>query len=142
MSSNLEYAGDLEPRQAWEMLSDDPSATLIDVRTQAEWGYVGIVDTQALSKPALFIQWLTYPEMRVNQEFAQTVSSSGLKEDDAILFICRSGARSKAAAIAMTELGFRNCYNILGGFEGDLDLDSHRGKVNGWKADELPWIQT
>ena len=142
MSRNTEYAGDLEPKQAWEMLSQNPTATLIDVRTQAEWGYIGVVDTQTLSKPALFIQWLTFPEMRVNQEFTRMVSSSGVKEDDALLFICRSGARSKAAAIAMTELGFGKCYNILGGFEGDLDLDSHRGKVNGWKADGLPWTQT
>jgi len=63
-----------------------------------------------------------------------------LPRDAAILFLCRSGARSRAAAIAMTELGFARCYNIAGGFEGDLDGERHRG-VGGWKAAGLPWRQ-
>lgn len=142
MPNSLGYADDLEPKRAWEILSQDQSATLIDVRTKAEWSYVGVVDTQTLSKPHLPIQWLFFPDMRVNQEFVQTVIGNGLKKDDPLLFLCRSGARSKAAAIVMAEQGFEKCYNILGGFDGDLDFDGHRGKVSGWRADGLPWVQT
>ncbi len=142
MSDDQQYAGDVTPKEAWEMLGKDPSAMLVDVRTQAEWTYVGVPDPESLSKHALFVQWQIFPDMNLNPEFIQTVAGGGVGEDDVLLFICRSGVRSRDAAIAMTLMGFTRCYNVSAGFEGDRDGAKHRGAVNGWKVDGLPWAQT
>ena len=135
------YAGDISPRQAWDILTAEPGSMLIDVRTPAEWNYVGIPDLGGLGKKPLFVPWLFFPSMEVNPQFAEHLESARLDRDKALLFICRSGARSRAAAIAMTARGYTRCYNIASGFEGDPDHTRHRGTVNGWKVDGLPWIQ-
>jgi rhodanese-related sulfurtransferase len=77
----------------------------------------------------------------VNPDFAGQVAAAGVERDAALLIICRSGIRSKAAAIALTAAGFGPCYNVATGFEGDPDPTKHRGTVNGWKVDGLPWVQ-
>jgi rhodanese-related sulfurtransferase len=79
--------------------------------------------------------------MEVNQNFVEHLENAGLGREAPLLFMCRSGARSRAAAIAMTARGFKNCYNVASGFEGDADRTRHRGTVSGWKVEGLPWLQ-
>ncbi|MCR6630659.1 MAG: rhodanese-like domain-containing protein [Magnetospirillum sp.] len=135
------YAGDLTPTQAWERLQSEPNAKLIDVRTQAEWTYVGIPDLAGLGKQPILVQWQAFPAMSRNDAFADQLKSQGVQPGDTLLFLCRSGVRSKAAAELMTQLGFGAAYNILEGFEGPLDGSRHRGGAAGWKATGLPWVQ-
>lgn len=128
------------------MLVADESAALVDVRTVAEWSFVGVPDLGQLSKRALFQEWQGYPSMQVDPGFADRVAealgAAGAGPDTPVYFLCRSGARSQAAAAAMTAHGFSRCFNILGGFEGPLDSSRHRGGSAGWKADGLPWMQS
>ncbi len=135
------YAGDFTPRQAWDTLARDPNAVLVDVRTPAEWSYVGVPDLSSLSKRTLFVPWVLFPGMEINTQFAEQIVASGIKPDATVLFLCRSGARSRSAAIAMTARGYRACYNVAEGFEGDPDGARHRGTVSGWKVAGLPWVQ-
>lgn len=135
------YAGDLSPAEAWQRLADDPAAKLIDVRTQAEWSYVGVPDLGTLEKQPLLVAWQIFPSMATNPAFAIQLEGLGVQPSDTLLFLCRSGVRSRAAAQAMTALGFARCYNVADGFEGPVDQQRHRGSVSGWKAIGLPWIQ-
>lgn len=137
----LSYAGDVTPQQAWDILASEPASVLVDVRTDAEWAYVGVPDLSALGKQPLFVPWLVFPGMKLNADFTAMVSSAGPGPDDALVFICRSGQRSKAAAGATAQAGFRRCYNLDKGFEGDGDAAKHRGVLNGWKVNGLPWVQ-
>ena len=123
------------------MLSGDLSAGLLDVRTPAEWAYVGIPDMALLERQPLLVPWMLFPGMALNPDFVQQVEETGVDRNADLLIICRSGQRSRAAAIALTTVGFRSCYNVAYGFEGDKDTTQHRGTVNGWKVDGLPWIQ-
>ena len=145
-SSPPDYAGDLELKSAWEMLAGDPKAQLVDVRSVAEWTFVGLPDLSSLGREPHRIEWQSYPGMQLNENFAadatERLEAAGAGPQTPVLFLCRSGARSRAAAVAMTHAGFRKAYNIAGGFEGDLDQQRHRGKVSGWKAAGLPWRQT
>lgn len=135
------YAGDITPTEAWERLKTTPNAKLIDVRTQAEWVYVGVPDLASLGKQPLLVQWQTFPAMGRNDAFADQLKGQGIGPDDTLLFLCRSGVRSKAAAELMTQLGFTASYNIVDGFEGPLNDSRHRGAAAGWKAAGLPWVQ-
>ncbi len=137
----MAYAGDVTARQAWEELSSDARTALVDVRTLAEWSYVGIPDLTSLSRRLVRVCWQTYPSMALNPRFAEELMGAGVSQDDAIFFICRSGVRSRAAAEAMTALGCRRCYNVADGFEGPKDSQGHRGRLAGWKASGLPWTQ-
>ena len=127
------------------MLSGNGLAVLVDCRTRPEWSFVGIPDLAALEATVVFAEWQVFPTMAVNAEFAAQLRAGGVVADASqgrpLLFICRSGVRSKAAAMAMTQAGFAPCYNVSGGFEGPLDDDKHRGGSDGWKAAALPWIQ-
>ncbi len=136
------YAGDIDPREAWRILAENPSSALIDVRTPAEWAYVGVPDLRDLGKQPVYVPWLLFPTMSVNESFVEQVRAAGVDRDAPLIFICRSGARSRAAAIRMTTEGYATCYNIGSGFEGDPDGERHRGRVNGWKVDGLPWLQS
>ncbi|MEN3975482.1 rhodanese-like domain-containing protein [Emcibacter sp. SYSU 3D8] len=136
-----EYADDLSPQDAWKLLESEPSAILVDVRTRAEWNYVGVADLSPLSKKPAFIEWQTFPQGQRNERFADEVDGLGIDRTAPILFLCRSGARSAAAARLMTQKGYARCYNVSEGFEGDPDDARHRGRVNGWKARGLPWTQ-
>ena len=135
------YAGDITPERAWEILAGDENAVLVDVRTKPEWSFVGICDLDSLSKKPALIEWQVFPTMVVNESFGESVDSLGAPKDTPLLFLCRSGARSRSAAIAATERGYHACYNVAGGFEGDPDGERHRGRINGWKAAGLPWVQ-
>ena len=135
------YAGDLSPQEAWSLLESDASSVLVDVRTRAEWSYVGVTDLSPLNKEPVLIEWQTFPGGGVNDQFAEQLAAAGVPADAPVLFLCRSGVRSKAAARLMTEKGYGRCYNVLEGFEGDPDASRHRGTVGGWKVRGLPWIQ-
>lgn len=135
------YAGDVSASEAWSMLANDQDTVLVDVRTRPEWQFVGVPDLSTLGRRPLLLSWQEYPSMARNDGFTSTLREAGAPIDATILFICRSGARSRAAAIAATEAGFARCLNVVGGFEGDLDADRHRGRSNGWKAAGLPWVQ-
>jgi rhodanese-related sulfurtransferase len=140
------YAGDLQASETWELLQNEPQARLVDVRTSAEWGFVGTPDLSGLGREVLCVEWQRYPSMAVNSDFvAETkgaLQRAGANADTPLVFLCRSGARSRAAAMAMTNAGFSRAYNLAGGFEGDLDAERHRGTNNGWKASGLPWRQS
>lgn len=140
------YAGDISPKEALALLQSDPKAQLVDVRSAAEWTFVGVPDLGSLQRKPILVEWQVFPGMGRNGEFDQMVAehlkAAGATVSTPIMFLCRSGARSKAAAIAMTAKGFTKCFNVAGGFEGDVDAERHRGATNGWKADGLPWVQS
>jgi rhodanese-related sulfurtransferase len=146
MTNEHGYAGDVTADEAYTLLSKDPASLLIDVRTHAEWAYVGVPDLSKVGKEVLFVEWQQYPGMAVRSDFAEEVAKDlrerGVEEDAPVLFLCRSGVRSRAAAVALTEVGFTRCFNISGGFEGPPDGNRHRGLCDGWKAKGLPWIQS
>ena len=122
------------------------ASVLIDVRTKAEWAFVGAPDIQALGKTPFFLEWQTYPSMEVDANFAGRLEgllkSAGVERGASLVFLCRSGARSRHAAVAMTNAGWAPCFNVSDGFEGPLDGSRRRGGVGGWKAGGLPWAQT
>lgn len=144
-SNDAGFAGDATPRESLDALMRDPAAQLIDVRTTAEWAYVGSPDLGAAGRDAIRVEWQVFPSMAVNPDFVadlgRALAARGTPKDAPLYFLCRSGVRSKAAATAMTAAGFGRCYNILGGFEGPHDAERHRGGKAGWKAEGLPWIQ-
>jgi rhodanese-related sulfurtransferase len=129
------------PSAVWQELQGDPLAQMVDVRTDAEWNYVGIADLSAASKAPALIPWQIFPSMQVNASFVDHLKQAGLTPENKIYFLCRSGVRSLAAAQAAVGAGFSQVFNIVDGFEGPLDADGHRGKMAGWKADGMPWRQ-
>jgi rhodanese-related sulfurtransferase len=139
----MSYAGDLNVTEAWQLLATDPTARLVDVRTTPEWTFVGRPDLRTIGQAPVLLSWQVYPQMAVDADFVskltQELSDTGKAAP--VLFLCRSGARSKAAAIALTAAGFGRCYNIAGGFEGDRDGAGHRSSVGGWRFAGLPWTQ-
>lgn len=136
------YAGDVAPRQAWDVLAAQPAAVLVDVRSTAEWTFVGLPDLRDLAKEPVLIPWQNFPGMAANEEFVTALKAQLADPAAPVFFLCRSGGRSRAAAIAVTAAGFAACYNVAGGFEGNLDEAGHRGSRDGWKADGLPWVQS
>ena len=138
----VSYAGDITPEHAWELLRDNPDAVLVDVRTDAEWKYVGVPDTTSLGRKTVLIEWVSYPTGSRNDNFVDQLKEAGIAggEDAPVIFLCRSGQRSIGAAEAATAAGIGPSYNVLDGFEGGLDADGHRGAV-GWRALGLPWRQ-
>lgn len=136
-----DYAGDLDPTAAWRLLADDPSAVLVDVRTRAEWQWVGGADLTELGKPVVGIEWVS-SDGEPNQRFLDQLGEAGLEPEAPVLFLCRSGGRSAAAAQVATAAGFGRAYNVAEGFEGDHDDAGHRGTVNGWKVAGLAWRQS
>lgn len=137
----MTYSGDISVEEAWRQLGDDSSAVLVDVRTAAEWNFVGVPDLAGIGKQVIRVSWQTLPKMEKNPAFVEEVRALASDTDARLLFLCRSGARSQAAAVAMTAAGYSKCFNVAGGFEGDLDGDRHRGVTGGWKAAGLPWTQ-
>jgi rhodanese-related sulfurtransferase len=132
---------DITPAETWAALRADPDAVLIDVRTDAEWNFVGLPDLAEAGKQPLLIPWQVYPSMQVNGAFAEHLRRAGLTPGNKLFFICRSGVRSLSAGMAAQAEGFPHAFNVADGFEGPVDAEGHRGKVAGWKADGLPWRQ-
>lgn len=138
------YAGDVSVLEAWQKVSQQ-GALLIDVRTHAEWSYVGIPLLGNPDRDLILIEWLSYPSMQCHADFAARLQAELDKREiapkTALYFLCRSGFRSRDAAIEMTRQWKGPCYNIASGFEGDLDDEGKRASVNGWKFAGLPWRQ-
>jgi rhodanese-related sulfurtransferase len=134
------YAGDVAPEDAYAALAAEEDAVLVDVRTTAEWNYVGFPDLSALGKRVVYVEWQRFSDGAVNGDFVEQLQDVGLPDGAPIYFICRSGVRSIAAAEAATRAGLGPAYNILEGFEGPTDENGHRA-VSGWKNSGLPWRQ-
>jgi len=131
----LPYAGALLPAEAYELLRYTSGATLVDVRTQAELYWVGRVPG------AVAVEWSGYPGGARNPDFVTQLEAAVAKTGAPVMFLCRSGVRSHHAATLASQAGYRNCFNVLEGFEGDRDAQGHRNTVGGWRAAGLPWEQ-
>lgn len=132
--AGLSYNGALLPAEAWALSQQQAGTVIVDVRSAAEWQFVGVVPE------AIRIELRTYPGMVPNPGFVTQLQQQ-VEKSATVLFICRSGARSDEAARLAAEAGYRQVYNVLEGFEGDRDAAQHRGSINGWKAAGLPWMQ-
>ena len=128
------YKGELTPQEAGELLRLAPGAKIVDVRTRAEWDWVGRVPE------AVEIEWNQYPGGVRNPNFVAELKRQ-VDPEGLVMFLCRSGVRSIGAAAAAAEAGYANCYNVLEGFEGDKDANGHRNTIGGWRRAGLPWIQ-
>jgi rhodanese-related sulfurtransferase len=135
----------LSVEETWARLQRDPGSVLIDVRTNAEWAYVGLPVLSSLGKKPVLVEWQGFPGDRLNAAFvdrlADALAAIGANNDSELFFICRSGGRSLKAARAMAAAGYSRCRNVADGFEGPLDPNRHRGRLGGWKAKGLPWQQ-
>jgi rhodanese-related sulfurtransferase len=131
---DLPYAGALTPAEAHQLMEHHAKAKLVDVRTRAEWDYVGRVPN------AVEVELLTYPGSVPNDAFIDELQHK-VPKDALVMFLCRSGGRSHNAAAIATEEGYATCYNVLEGFEGDRDANGQRNKIGGWRAAGLPWVQ-
>jgi rhodanese-related sulfurtransferase len=131
--------------EAWARLSQDQGSVLVDVRTSAEWAYVGLPDLSSIGKRPVLVEWVEFPGSQLNQAFVPQLTDAltriGANKDTELFFLCRSGGRSLSAARAMAAAGFSRCRNVADGFEGPLDPNRHRGSIGGWKAKRLPWAQ-
>jgi rhodanese-related sulfurtransferase len=136
------YTGDVTPATAWKILSENKDAVLVDVRTRAEWNYVGLPELAPIGKQPTLLEWQVFPSMQPNPEFVSALGGAYADKDTPLLFLCRSGVRSAAAAKAMTAAGYSTCINVADGFEGPLDANGKRGSAGGWKATGLPWRQS
>ncbi len=144
-SMEVVHIEDVPVEDVWAQLEKDTASALIDVRTRAEWAFVGLPDLAEIGKRVLTVEWQTSPESKIDAGFAermtQALDAAGANKDTELFFICRSGARSRMAAEAMARAGYRRCRNVADGFEGPLDANRHRGRVAGWKASGLAWVQ-
>ena len=136
----MSYAGNVDPSEAYAALQADPDAVLVDVRTSAEWSYVGVPDLTQMGKQVIPLEWQRFPDGALNMDFVEQLRDSGVGEGAPIYFLFRSGVRSAAAAEVATAAGLGPAYNVSDGFEGPLDHDGHR-TVGGWKVAGLPWRQ-
>ncbi len=131
--------------EAWKRLESDPKAVLVDVRTRAEWAFVGVPDLSRIDRDVMLIEWQTFPDSRIAADFTErleaALAAKGIEKSTEIFFICRSGGRSQMAADAMTAAGYHRCRNVMEGFEGPLDASRHRSQIGGWKFSGLDWVQ-
>ena len=128
------YAGDVNPPEAWQLASNG-QAVIVDVRTGEEWYWVGRIPG------AEHVEWAIGRQQQRNPNFLAELEAR-VPRERRVLFLCRSGVRSQAAARAATAAGYASAWNITGGFEGPLDEHKHRGSVAGWQAAGLPWEQS
>jgi rhodanese-related sulfurtransferase len=135
----------LSVEETWARLKGDTASVLIDVRTGAEWAFVGLPDLSSLEKRPVLVEWQGFPGNQLSTAFvdrvAEALAAVGAGKDTELFFICRSGGRSLSAARAMSAAGYSRCRNVADGFEGPLDPNRHRGTLGGWKAKGLPWVQ-
>lgn len=136
------------PKEAWDILEHDLSAVLIDVRSRAEWTFVGLPDLELLGKSSIQVEWKSFPDMHENPNFLSELAQHlGEAAPSTMLFLCRSGGRSLSAARVVAQSYAQvgrpvTCVNVAEGFEGDLNAKKHRGTLSGWKARGLPWRQS
>ena len=133
-AKSLPYFGEVTPAEAWALMRAG-AARIVDVRTHAEWTYVGRIDGTPL------VEWRALGAQQTNPDFLAQLAEQ-VTPDVPVLFLCRSGVRSHGAAQLATQAGYTRAMNILEGFEGDLDANGHRGTVGGWRKASLPWVQS
>ena len=137
----MSYKRNLLPKMAVERLQNNPQALFVDVRSKAEYKYVGYPENSIL------IPWIDDPDWQPNPE---AFSEAVMQELDGrenllnteIILICRSGFRSNEALKCLENKGFTQVSHVASGFEGDLDENDHRGNLNGWRHDGMPWLQS
>lgn len=134
------FLGNISSIQTWQALQNQPEAVLVDIRTQAEWKYVGVPDLSSLGKSLIQVEWQVYPSMERNPRFLRELQAEGVTPGQIIYLICRSGIRSRDAAEFLAARSYTT-YNVVEGFEGPLDDNGHRG-ASGWRAERLPWKQS
>lgn len=135
------YAADITSKQAFDILQNDEKSVLIDVRTEPEWFIAGVPNLASINKRTVKLSWGIYPTMQQNPDFVSTIIENYPDKETKILFICKTGGRSGAAANAMAAAGYQQSFNVADGFEGSLSAENHRGEIDGWKAAKLPWSQ-
>lgn len=133
------FAGNLASSEAWEILSSDKNARLVDVRTPTELKFVGAPDLSELGKSLISIP-LVDANGTPNQNFMADIESLNQPKDSPLIFICHGGGRSMHAAMTAGQMGYTT-YNFANGFCGDADPKGQRSKINGWVAADLPWRQ-
>jgi len=131
---DLPYAGAVTPQDAWQLFSRY-AAKIVDVRSVPEYEFIGRVSGSVL------IPWKHWPSGELNRQFLPELRQH-CATDDIVLFLCRSALRSHAAAALATASGYQRAFNILEGFEGNLDANQQRGRTGGWRLAGLPWIQS
>ena len=136
----MEYKRNLLPKMAIDRLSENPDAVLIDVRTSAEHKYVGFPENSIL------IPWFDEPDLNSDPSaFCEAVNNHLSDRSDILgtelILICRSGFRSNEALKCLQSNGFTCVSHVASGFEGDIDENDHRGNLNGWRNDGMPWSQ-
>jgi rhodanese-related sulfurtransferase len=129
----------VNPQDTYAAMKQDPAAQMIDCRTQAEWRFVGTPDLSSLNRELICLEWVSF-DGQSNSQFSAQIEQH-LDKDTPIYILCRSGVRSAAACEALVAAGFTTLFNVAGGFEGNHDEAGHRGTIEGWKADKLPWRQ-
>lgn len=131
---------------AYRFLRERHDAQLVDVRTRAEWSFAGAPLLPFRDETPIFIEWQRWPDMQLDPDFVRQLQAEldrrGVGAQAPLLFLCRSGQRSRAAAQAMLTAGRTHCVNVSEGFQGPLDAESHRGRISGWQAAGLPWRQS
>jgi rhodanese-related sulfurtransferase len=128
--------------QAYQLLENDPGAALVDVRTEAEWMYVGGPDLTGLRRRPFLVPWVAQAGNTPDPDFLRRLSEVLDDRNTPVVFLCRSGLRSAGAAEAAVRAGFTQVFNVMDGFEGPVDEHGHRGMRSGWKAAGLPWRQS
>lgn len=147
-TGNDPSVGEVLPIEAWNILKTKQNARLVDVRTQAEWTFVGVPDVSELNHTLICIEWSSFPDMSKNPRFAEAVTEAlGNEVPSDLLFLCRSGVRSLHAARLVgahyaSQGHTVDCLNVTNGFEGDKDAMGHRGSLSGWKKSGLAWSQS
>jgi len=136
-TKQLPYAGAVTPAEAYALVREDSRVKIIDVRTKAERDWVGTITIPA--EQHFSVEWSLYPGGTPNPDFIDQLQRIAAKED-ILLFLCRSGVRSRHAAKLATDNGFTQCHDILEGFEGDKDTQGHRKMISGWCKAGLPWM--
>ena len=140
------YAGDVSAKVAYDDLAKTPEAALIDVRTAAEWVYVGVPVLNHVGKAPILIEWDEFPSGELIPDFIARLRSEldkrRVAQDAPLYFICRSGNRSRQAAMLATDAGYSKAFNVEYGFEGRLSPERHRATSGSWKAEGLPWAQS
>jgi len=131
----------ISSKECFKILSNKTDSYLIDVRTLPEWKFVGVPDLFPINKETIFVSWQIYPKMNENKNFEKQILDIGIKKNNQLYLICRSGQRSYNAAKLLFDNGFINCFNLSDGFEGDLNQHKKRSLINGWKYNNLPWKQ-
>jgi rhodanese-related sulfurtransferase len=134
IAHGLPYAGGIRPPEAWALASSG-QAVLVDVRSNEERVFVGYVPG------TVHVPWATGTALTRNPRFARELEAKLGGKDKIALLLCRSGKRSALAAEAAAKAGLSLVFNVLEGFEGELDDDHQRGHIDGWRLHGLPWVQ-